>query len=232
MAYFRFAYNKSIPARQPREYPIATGTVIEKGEVVMLSSGRVVAVGDTDQDDPYLGVAAEAHDGATADGRQTGLVIQVYDHPDDVFALKPSEVITASGGSTTTFVVDNLKAATITTNYDDMMNGGKLKIVSCAADSSLNGRYIDISDFASAGGTFTLAETLPVAIAAGDTAYLVPGKLSIGNSAYNLNAGGTDISFEDASAGSCLQLVDVAPETFTTFFKLRQHQNSAQPTAI
>ena len=232
VAKFRFAYNRSVPARQPREYPIATGTVIEKGEVVMLSSGRVVAVGDTDQDDPYLGVAAEAHDGATADGRQTGLVIQVYDHPDDVFALIPTSVITATGGSTTSFVVDGLKAATISSNYDDMLNGGKIKIVSCAADSSLNGKYVDISDFNSANGTITLAETLPVAMAAGDTAYLCPGVLSIGNKAYNLTADGTDVAFEDTSAGDCLQLVDVAPQTFTTFFKLRLHQNSAQPTAI
>jgi hypothetical protein len=229
--YLKFAYNKSIPARQPKEYEIATGTVIEMGEVVKLSSGKVVAVGDQDQDDPYLGVAAEPHDGATA-GRQVGLKIKVYDHPDDVFALTPSSVITASGGSTTTFVVDNMKSGTISSNYDDMHNGGFLKIVSCAADSSLNGKLVSISDFTASSGTFTLAETLSAALAAGDTAHLCPGKLSVGTFHHNLTAGGTDISWETAAAGEAIKIVDVDTNAFKAYVQLRLHQNASYMVAL
>lgn len=231
LAYFRFAYNKISPARQPKEYQIAAATVIEEGEIVKLSSGKVVAVGDTDQDDPYLGVAAEPHDGSTA-GRQSGTVIKVYDHPDDVFALISTNAITASGGSTTTFVVDNMKSGTIASNYDDMHNGGYLKLVSVAADSSLNNKLVRISDFTAATGTFTLDETLSVALASGDTAYLCPGKLSIGTFHHDLDTNGIDINYEDSSAGEAIKIVDVDPNTFKVFIKLRLHQNSSHMVAI
>jgi hypothetical protein len=36
----------------------------------------IAAIGDSDQDDPVLGVATEPHDGATT-GRQTGTEIKV-----------------------------------------------------------------------------------------------------------------------------------------------------------
>lgn len=231
MAYFKFAYNKSIPARQPKVYQIATGTVIEEGEMVILSSGKVVAVGDTDQDDPILGVAAEPHDGATA-GRQVGLEIKVYDHPDDVFSLISTNALTATDGSTTTFVVDGMKSGTISSNYDDMHNGGYLKIVSCAADSSLNGKFVRISDFTASSGTFTLDETLSAALASGDTAYLCPGKLSIGTFHHNLTSGGTDIAYDDASAGEAIKIVDVDPERFRAYLKLRLHQNASHMVAL
>jgi len=157
----------------------------------------------------------------------------VYDHPDDVFALKPTaNVLTATGGSTTTFVDSSIQSGTISANYDDMHNGGKLKIVSCAANSSLNGNTYAISDFTASNGTITLAETLPVAIAAGDTALLCPGRLAIGTKHHNIDSNGIDVNWEDNSAGEALQIVDVAPENFTVFFKLRLHQNSAEPVAI
>jgi hypothetical protein len=231
MSYLKWAYNRSKKSGQSRKYKIATTTAIEMGEVVKLVNGLVVAVGDTDQDDPYLGVAAEPHDGATA-GRQSGTEILVFDHPDDVFALKPTQVITASGGSTTTFVVDNLKTGTMASNYDDMFNGGYLKLVSVAADSSLNGKLVKISDFNATNGTITLSETLAAAIAASDTAYLCPGNQAIGTKHWNLDSNGIDINWEDASAGECLRIDDVAPETFTVFVNLRLHQNANEPVAI
>jgi hypothetical protein len=59
-----------------RSFPIVTNTAIELGEMVKLVGGFIVAVGDQDSDDPYLGIAAEPHDGATVG--QTGLKIRVY----------------------------------------------------------------------------------------------------------------------------------------------------------
>jgi hypothetical protein len=46
MSYFKFLKNKGNTVGQPRPYAIATGTAIEKGEVVKLTNGLVVAVGD------------------------------------------------------------------------------------------------------------------------------------------------------------------------------------------
>lgn len=54
MAYFKYAYGPLAI----QEFPIATGTVIERGEIVKFTPATgVVAIGDVDQDDPYLGVA-------------------------------------------------------------------------------------------------------------------------------------------------------------------------------
>jgi hypothetical protein len=216
---FKQAFNTSNPSQQPREFAIATGTAIEKGEIVKLSAGLVVAIGDADQDDPYLGVAAEEHDGATA-GRQSGLVIKVYCHPDDVFVTTPKDAITATGGSTTTFVDSNLTAGFGT---DDLLNGGYIQLVNVQNDTSLNGKKIKISDYAQASGTITLSETLPVVIASGDTAYLCPGKRAVGNYAHDLNSDGTEIDWETAG-GESIIIFDVDPETFKVFVKLRLHQ--------
>jgi len=224
---FRFAYNKSKGGgSQPRKNSIATTTAIELGEVVKKTAGLVVAVGDTDQDDPVLGVAAEAHDGSTT-GRQSGTDIDIYDDPDDVFAYKPAETCTATGGSTTTFVDSNLQFAS-----DDMLNGGFLKIVSCQADSSLNGKIVKISDYTASGGTVALAETLPVAIAAGDTAHICPGPIAKGSYNWDLNSDGTGISWEDTSAGEAIRIDHVDPETFTVFIQFRLHLNGNYPIAV
>lgn len=171
----------------------------------------------TDQDDPYLGISAVSHDGATDDGVQKATTIPIYDDPNDVFALYPTNVITATGGSTTTFVDSNLLPAT-----DDIFNGGYIKIVSCAADSSLNGRVVKISDYTGSGGTITLAETLPAALASGDTAYLLPGPRAIGQYGWDLISDGDDINFE-SSGGESLIFVGSDPLNFEAHFKLRLH---------
>lgn len=220
-----WSYNISGRGGQPREYKIATGTAIEKGEVVKLTSGLVVAIGDADQDDPYLGVASEPHDGSTT-GRQSGTKIKIHDDPGDIFKYKPRVACTATGGSTTTFVDSNLGFAN-----DDDLNGGFLHIVSCAADSSLNGKIVKISDYAQSSGTVTLSETLAAALASGDTAYIVPGKISIGSYLFDLNADGTDMDWE-TSGGESLEIHDVDPETFMVFMKFRLHLKGNHVAAL
>lgn len=222
---FNYAYNTNGRADNPREFDIATATAIELGEVVKRTSGLVVAVGDTDQDDPYLGIAAEPHDGSTS-GRQSGTKIKIYDNKDDIFSLKPRNVVTATGGSTSTFVDSNLKFSN-----DNDLNGGYLHIVSCAADSTLNGKIVKISDFTQSTGTITLAETLSATIASGDTAYLCPGKQAIGQYQFDLVGDGDDINWE-ANGGESLEIFDVDPELFLVFFRFRLHLNASQPVAI
>ena len=224
---FRYAYDlNGCSTAIMQELPIATGTVIEKGELVKFTPGTgVVAVAGTDFDDPAIGVAAEAHDGSTA-GRQVGLKIKVYTSPTAVFANTPKKALTATGGSTTTFVDSSILPAT-----DDYFNGGSLQILTCAADSDLVGKRVAISDFTGTGGTITLGETLTAALASGDTAYLCPGPYAISAYGWDTDANGTEIDFE-SSGGEALQIVDVDPDTFTVFVKLRLHQLGNGPAAL
>jgi hypothetical protein len=49
MAYFKFLKNTSNRASAPREYAIASNTVIEKGEIVAISTaGLITAIGNVD----------------------------------------------------------------------------------------------------------------------------------------------------------------------------------------
>jgi hypothetical protein len=211
---------------QMKPLPIAAATAIENGEIVLFTAGTgVAAVAGTDFDDPAIGVALEPHNGSTA-GRQSGTEIKVSVSPTAVYKLKPRDAITATGGSTTTFVDSNLLPAT-----NDIWNGGYIQIISCAADSTLNGKVVKISDSTGATGTLTLAETLPAAIAAGDTAYLCPGPYAIGLFGWDLDADGTDVNWE-TSGGEALQLVDTSPETFETFWKFRLHQFGNGPASL
>ena len=227
MAYFKWAYDLSgNKTPQILELPIATGTAIEFGEIVKFTPATgVVAIGDADQDDPYLGVAMEAHDGSTA-GRQSGLLIKVSVSPTAVYKVKPRDTITATSGSTTTFVDSSLLPAT-----DDYFNGGKLHLVAVAADATLNGKIVSISDYTGSGGTLTLAETLSAVIASGDTAYLCPGPGVITAFGWDLNAAGTDIDWE-TSGGQSIQIVNVDPETFHVYVLLRLHQFGNGPAAL
>lgn len=218
MAYFRWAYDLS-GNKTPQIKPlyIAANTAIEKGEIVKFTPGTgVQAVAGTDFDDPAIGVAMEAHDGSTA-GRQSGNEIKVSVSPTAVYALRTTNLITATGGSTTTFVVSGLLPQT-----DDLWIGGCLEVVSCAADPSLNGKMIRITDSTGSTGTLTF-DAQPAAFASGDTAYLHPGPLAIGEYGWDLTSDGTDVDW-DTSAGEALILVDVDPVNKLSFWKLRLHQ--------
>jgi hypothetical protein len=221
---FKFAYNRAGKVGVGTPRPIAEATAIELGEIVGFTQGvGVVAADGDDFDDPVIGVAAEEYDGTTA-GRQSGPEIRVYDDPEDVFSVVPRDAITATGGSTTTFADTNLP------NVNDLFNGGYLQIASCAADPTLVGRKVKITDYTGATGTITF-DALPAAIAAGDTAYLCPGKLAAGTYSFDTNADNTDIDWE-TSGGEGLLIVDADPETFTVFVKFRLHINGAYPKAM
>lgn len=216
---FRYAYDlNGCSTAKTQELYIATGTAIELGEIVTFTPGTgVAAVTGTDFGGPVIGVAAEAHDGTT-DGRQSGLAIKVYTSPTAVFSNTPRNAITATGGSTTTFVDSNLLPTTA-----DIFNGGAIQILTCAADSDLIGKHVAISDYATSGPTITLAETLTSALASADTAYLCPGPLAITAYGWDLDSTGMEIDFE-TSAGEALKIVDVDPDTFTVYVKFRLHQ--------
>jgi hypothetical protein len=210
---FKLAYNvNSDSGSQPRIHKIASNTAIEKGELTKKHNGLIVSYTNGNFYDPVAGVAAEDHDGTTT-GRQTGNEIKIFDHHDDVFSYIPRELITATGGSTTTFVDTNLKF------NDDELNGGFIIIVSCAASSTMNNRMIHINDYTASTGTITLSETLPYTLSSGDTAYLCPGKQATGWKNWGLNSDGTGINWEDDNDGESIEFFDVNPETFTIMLK-------------
>ena len=222
-----FKYNSDFAHKAAKitPYYIATGTVIELGEMVKFTPGTgIVAIGDADQDDPYIGVAAEGHDGSTA-GRNVGLEILIYDSPTAIFSQKCMNIITATGGSTTTFVVSGLLPQT-----NDLWNGGYLKIIACAADSSLNGKKIKITDSVGSTGTLTFA-VQSGALASGDTAYLCPGPLAITEYGWDLESDGMLIDW-DTSGGEaiCIESVDVLNFRCRVFFRLHQFGNG--PAAL
>lgn len=218
MSYFKWAYDLSgnkTPQIKPLYIP--TATAIELGEIVLFTPGTgVAAVAGTEFNDPAIGVAMEAHDGSTA-GRQSGTEIKVSVSPTAVYSLRTTFTLTATGGSTTTFVDSTLLPAT-----DNLWIGGYLEVVTCAADSSMVGKMIPITDSTGTGGTLTFA-TQKAAFASGDTAYLHPGPLAIGEYGWDLDANGTDVDVT-TSGGEALQLVDVDPVNKRSYWKLRLHQ--------
>jgi hypothetical protein len=213
---FTYAYDLS-GATVPmiRSFPIAAATAIEFGEMVKLAGGFVVAVGDADQDDPYLGIAAESHDGST----ETGTTIRVYCSPTAVFKCKPNVVSTADSGNGTTWVDGELVAGA---GYaDDLLNGGYLKLSEKAVASTLTdvvGKLYAITDFAVATGTCT--GVFAGNVSAGDKAVILP---PVGSKGWDLNSDGTNLDLK-ANGGESIIIVDVDTATEEVYCKLRLHQ--------
>jgi hypothetical protein len=168
----------------------------------------------TDQDDPYLGVAAQPHDG-TSDG-QTGTMIQVYCSPTAVFKCTPAIVSTADSGNGTTWVDAEVGGIS-----NDVFNGGILKLSEKASGSTLTdsiGKLYRITDFATSSGTFT--GVFAGNVSAGDKAVILP---PVGSHGWDLNADGTNLNLK-ANGGESIVIVAVNPETEEVFFKFRLHQ--------
>lgn len=203
-----------------KPFVIPTATAIEEGEIVLHTPGTGIAVvAGQDFDDPAIGAAINAHPA------NSGTEIKVSSSPTAVYAHKCGNIITATGGSTTTFVVAGLLPQT-----DNLWIGGMLEIVTCAADASLIGKRIPITDSTGATGTLTFAAQA-AAFAAGDTARLCPGPLAIGEFGWDLDADGMNVDW-DTSGGEALKLVDADPANMTAYFMLRLHQFGNGPAAL
>lgn len=197
-----------------KKYIVPDATAIEDGEPVDFTQGTgiIVLAGPTDLDDPILGVSM--NEKAASDGL-TELEVSVS--PSALYKYKAQDAYTATGGSTTTFVDSSLLP-----QVDDFWKGGAIQIVSCAADSSLNGRVVRISGSTGASGTLTLAETLPAALAAGDTAYLCLGRYAENYLGYDLTADAMHPDF-DANGGNVLRFLHSNPDLMEMFFVFEKH---------
>lgn len=220
-----YAYDLSRGDDQPviMEFYIATGTVIQKGEVVKLVDNAVVAVGDVDQDDPYLGVAAEDHDGVTTSpsARQTGTSIKVWCSPTAVFKCRPNIITTATGGNTTTW-----SDTSMTDPVDDKFKGGWIKVKTTAALTNAVNKSIRVTGSTASTGTFTA--TLTGGVTVGDTAVVLPPPGGFG---WDLNSDGNNLNLK-ANGGESIQIVKVDLDNEIVYWKLRLHQFANSQLAI
>lgn len=218
-----------VTSANPRimELPIASGTAILDGQAVgfTVGVGVISYASAVDADDPIFGIAMEAHDGATA-GRQSGTKIKIAVPPVGMVFKSIAPTITATGGSTTTFVDSNLVPAT-----DDIWIGGYIQVVTCAADATMIGKRIPITDSTGATGTLTFA-TQKAAFAAGDTAKLCPGLLALTIHTWDLDSTNSRIDYETAAVGEALRLVDADPANMTAYFQLRLNHFADYDRAI
>jgi len=200
-----------------RKMYVADATAIEKGEPIIYTQGTGIAVitAPTDFDDPIYGVSMVEK--AASDG--TTQIDVVEASPYDIFKYKCSKVYTLTGGSTTTAVDSSIVPQT-----DNFWIGGAIKIVTCAADSSLVGRVVKISDSTGATGTITLAETLPAALASGDTINLCPGYMAHDYLGYDLDSDSINPDW-DAIGGNVLRIYDTNPEAMEVRFTFERHAN-------
>lgn len=167
-----------------KEYDIATNTAVSIGQVVKLSSGKVVlaVAGETS---PILGVAYENHPG-TGDAlnpRANGTRIKVLDAPASIYECAAPQ-ITATGGSTTTFV-----ASTVAGFADSDFVGGKMKLIAKGASSTITdavGTVYPVTGSTAASGTFTTTTTINGGVTAGDIFAIFP---PIGFQKGNLDSG-------------------------------------------
>lgn len=192
-----------------RKYYVPDATAVEKGEPVRFTQGTgIVTLSDAaDFQDAILGVSNQekaANDGNTW--------LEVSISPTAIYKYRARKAYTLTGGSTTTAVDSSLLP-----DEADKYNGGAIEIVTCAADSSLIGRHVGISDFDGADGTLTLAETLPAALAAGDTIYICPGYMMDEFLGWDLDADSMHPDF-DTEGSSVLKLLYSNPDTMEMFF--------------
>lgn len=203
------------PTALVRKLYIPTATAIEKGEPINFTQGTgvVVLANPDDFDDPIDGVAMEAH------AANSGYWIEVSVSPTAIYRYHASKVYTLTGGSTTTAVDSSLVPAT-----DNFFKGGAIQIVSCAADSSLNGQIVKIASSTGATGTLTLEETLTAALAAGDTIKICLGYMAANHLGYDLDADAMNPDF-DADGGNVLRFEYSNPDTMDMYFTFERHAN-------
>lgn len=206
-----------------RKMPVPNATAIEKGEPIDFTPGTgiIVLAEPHDLDDPIYAVSNEEK--AANDGK---VEIEVIPDPDATFRYEAAKAYTLTAGSTTVATDSSLQPQT-----DNFWKGGAIKILTCAADSSLVGKIVKISASTGATGVLTLAETLPSALAAGDTIYLCPGEFAEGHFGWDLDATSMHPDF-DTTGGEGLLHLWSDPDKMVSIYKFRLHKLSNHVGAL
>jgi len=202
-----------------RKMYVPDATAIEKGEPTIYTQGTGVAVvaAPTAFVVPIFGVSMVEK--AASDG--TTYIDVAEASPYDIFKYKCAKVYTLTGGSTTTAVDSSLVPQT-----NSFWKNGAIKIVTCAADSSLVGRVVNISDSTGSSGTLTLAETLPAALASGDTINICPGEFAHDYLGYDMDSNAINPDW-DAIGGKVLRIYDTNPDAMEMRFTFERHVDAS-----
>jgi hypothetical protein len=186
---------------------------IRKGELIKLLApangvlgGRVTSLTTTYTS--IAGVAAE--DKAANDGKAD---MKFYKSPSACFAVPAiTTTANANSGSGTWSSTDLISGTT--TGSDDLLNGGKIKIKTKAAGTTLTknvGDVVNITDYdavSTADGVISVAVGTPIS---GDVAYLFPpvgGKFILPTPTDTDHNMGVAIPAASTAAGTCLIVVD------------------------
>jgi hypothetical protein len=195
------------------EHDVLDANDIRKGELIKLLApansvlgGRVTSLTTTYTS--IAGVAAE--DKVASDGK---VRMKIYQSPSACFRVDAiTTTANANSGSGTWSSTDIVSGTT--TGSDDLLNGGKIKIKTKAASTTLTknvGDIVDITDYDavnSSDGVLTVAVGTPIS---GDVAYIFPpigGKFvlpTVTDTDHNM---GIAIPAASTAAGTCLIVVD------------------------
>lgn len=189
---------------------VPDATAIENGEPIDFTQGTgvVVLAGPADFDDPITGVSM--NEKAASDGQ---VELEVSYSPTAIYKYVAGEDYTLTANSSTTQAV----ISTLQPQTNNIWKGGAIKIVSCAADDTLNGRVVKIASSVGATGALVLAETLNAALATGDTIKLCLGNYADGYLGYDLDSTAMHPDFE-AVGGTVLKFHHSEPELMEMYF--------------
>lgn len=218
---FEPVYNKvmqQIP--NPVKYELTPGTAFAKGDVVVLTNGKVAkaSAGATN----VLGVMAQS---VTATQNPAGATTygDVYDQPQNVYrcTFTGHRDATATGGSTTTLVDSTMGAAA-----DDRWAGALLYVYEGAGAGSIR----TVKAYTSATRTLTVEQPFAVAI---DTTskYILLGNASAAGDVINVGSYGVNLSGANriaaggtvASEAGPLVVTAINPAKLTMDVVIRKH---------
>lgn len=209
MAFRPIKYPGFSAAFHPEMLPVTAATVLEVGELVKYTLGKIVTAGAasiTAVD--VVGVAAQA---STA--TDTFTRIEVYINPMIIYEVGISEIVnattlTATGGSGTT-----LEDSSFLPGQDDLMIGAVIEVVTMASGDSSVGDLLTVTDFNNTGGIFTFASVGSTGFASADTYKLVSvSDYLLGAHTLESSSDGVYIVLNKTGAGDFCKVVGISDD--------------------
>jgi hypothetical protein len=210
---FDYAYDLSGCAFPVQgEHDVLDANDIRKGELIKLLApangvlgGRVTSLTTT-----YTAIAGVAAEDKVANDGKTRM--KIYQSPSAVFRVD-AITTTANGNSTSGVWKSTDLISGTTTGSDDLLNGGKIKIKTKAANTTLTKNVGDVVNFTdydavdSSDGAISVAVGTPIS---GDVAYLFPpvgAKFILPTPTDTDHNMGVAIPAASTAAGTCLVVV-------------------------
>ena len=198
---FEPIYNRTLnPIPNPVKYELTPGTAFNRGDMVVLSAGKIAKATAASVAD-IIGVMAESI--AAADNL-AGTITKgsIYDHPDNVYRVTFSDHrdAVATGGTTGTLIDTNLS-----TSVNDVWNGALLYIYEGPSAGSTR----TVSDYVGASDTLSVDTAFPEAITAASK-YILLGAASEANDVINEGLAGLVLKDEKAVDANAARLSSAA----------------------